>query len=370
MKRILLTTYQNTDSVYRDVAQGNLDVGYNGPADWAPRAKKNPALRLVSAPRGGYWEIAFNSCPADRVAGLQRTGEGRQDQGRAGPGDPQGARLRHRPREVHPADLQGPGLDGLRPASRRASSCTTRISRRIRSTPTASTRRRRRRSSRRAAGTARRRRAPRTASRPSSSSRRSPTARRIQQMAQRAAADARKIGIVIDTGVPLRGRAQQPHLRERQDEGHVRRRTTTPSSGTGTSAGSRRRRSSRCCARSTRRATRSTTRRPTTPPCCAPRWPRRSRARSPRCARPPRSSSGDLPYLPLVHLNAIDVIRKDTWHGWVGVTGRRWRAALPDLDAVPRPAAGPRPRRRAQAAGRRGGRRRATPAGSRRPARC
>jgi hypothetical protein len=24
----------------------------------------------------------------------------------------------------------------------------------------------------------------------------------------------------------------------------------------------------------------------------------------------------DLPYLPLVHLNAIDVIRKDTWHGW------------------------------------------------------
>ncbi len=26
---------------------------------------------------------------------------------------------------------------------------------------------------------------------------------------------------------------------------------------------------------------------------------------------------GDLPYLPLVHLNAIDVIRKDTWHGWV-----------------------------------------------------
>ncbi|MDX6570452.1 MAG: peptide/nickel transport system substrate-binding protein, partial [Gaiellales bacterium] len=25
----------------------------------------------------------------------------------------------------------------------------------------------------------------------------------------------------------------------------------------------------------------------------------------------------DLPYLPLVHLNAIDVIRKDTWHGWV-----------------------------------------------------
>jgi peptide/nickel transport system substrate-binding protein len=26
---------------------------------------------------------------------------------------------------------------------------------------------------------------------------------------------------------------------------------------------------------------------------------------------------GDLPYLPLVHLNAIDVVRKDTWHGWV-----------------------------------------------------
>jgi peptide/nickel transport system substrate-binding protein len=63
VKRILMTTYQNTDSVYRDVAQGNLDVAFNGPVDWAPRAKRAKNLRLVSAPRGGYWEIAFNSCP-------------------------------------------------------------------------------------------------------------------------------------------------------------------------------------------------------------------------------------------------------------------------------------------------------------------
>ena len=64
VKRILITTYQNTDSVYRDVAQGNLDVAFNGPVNWAPRARKNTGLRLYSAPRGGYWEIAFNSCPA------------------------------------------------------------------------------------------------------------------------------------------------------------------------------------------------------------------------------------------------------------------------------------------------------------------
>jgi peptide/nickel transport system substrate-binding protein len=64
VKRILITTYQNPDGVYRDVAQGNLDVAFNGPVTWAPRARKNPGLTLISAPRGGYWEIAFNSCPA------------------------------------------------------------------------------------------------------------------------------------------------------------------------------------------------------------------------------------------------------------------------------------------------------------------
>ena len=41
VKRILYTTYQNTDSVYRDVAQGNLDVAFQGPPEWAPRAKAN-----------------------------------------------------------------------------------------------------------------------------------------------------------------------------------------------------------------------------------------------------------------------------------------------------------------------------------------
>ncbi len=63
VKRILYTTYQNTDSVYRDVAQGNLDVAFQGPPDWAQRAKANPKLELMAAPRGAYWEIAFNSCP-------------------------------------------------------------------------------------------------------------------------------------------------------------------------------------------------------------------------------------------------------------------------------------------------------------------
>ena len=63
IKRILITDYQNNDAIYRDVAQGNLDVAFNGPAEWATRVKSNPKLQLYSAPRGGYWEIAFNSCP-------------------------------------------------------------------------------------------------------------------------------------------------------------------------------------------------------------------------------------------------------------------------------------------------------------------
>src|SRR4051794_24043427 len=65
VKRILITYYANPDSIYRDVSQGNLDYGYGGQPSWARRANadKNPNVQLVSAPRGGYWEIAFNSCP-------------------------------------------------------------------------------------------------------------------------------------------------------------------------------------------------------------------------------------------------------------------------------------------------------------------
>ena len=65
VKRILITYYANPDSVYRDVNQGNLDYGYGGQASWAARAKRdsNPKVHLIAAPRGGYWEVAFNSCP-------------------------------------------------------------------------------------------------------------------------------------------------------------------------------------------------------------------------------------------------------------------------------------------------------------------
>jgi peptide/nickel transport system substrate-binding protein len=64
-KRILITYYANPDSIYRDVNQGNLDYGYGGQPSWARRAKtdNNKNVQLVSSPRGGYWEIAFNSCP-------------------------------------------------------------------------------------------------------------------------------------------------------------------------------------------------------------------------------------------------------------------------------------------------------------------
>ncbi len=63
VKRILITYYANPDSIYRDVSQGNLDYGYSGPPTWARRAKTAKNIQLISAPRGGYWEIAFNSCP-------------------------------------------------------------------------------------------------------------------------------------------------------------------------------------------------------------------------------------------------------------------------------------------------------------------
>ena len=65
VKRILITYYANPDSVYRDVNQGNLDYGYGGQPSWARRAKtdNNKNVQLISSPRGGYWEIAFNSCP-------------------------------------------------------------------------------------------------------------------------------------------------------------------------------------------------------------------------------------------------------------------------------------------------------------------
>ena len=65
VKRILITYYANPDSVYRDVNQGHLDYGYGGQPSWARRAKtdNNKNVQLVSSPRGGYWEIAFNSCP-------------------------------------------------------------------------------------------------------------------------------------------------------------------------------------------------------------------------------------------------------------------------------------------------------------------
>ena len=65
VKRILITYYANPDSIYRDVTQGHLDYGYGGQTSWAARAKRdaNKDVHLVSSPRGGYWEIAFNSCP-------------------------------------------------------------------------------------------------------------------------------------------------------------------------------------------------------------------------------------------------------------------------------------------------------------------
>ena len=39
-------------------------------------------------------------------------------------------------------------------------------------------------------------------------------------------------------------------------------------------------------------------------------------ARSPSVRNAEAVALRDLPYLPLVHLNAIEVRRKDTWHGW------------------------------------------------------
>ena len=51
---------------------------------------------------------------------------------------------------------------------------------------------------------------------------------------------------------------------------------------------------------------------------------------------------GDLPYLPLVHLNAVELNRTDTWHGWLPApapTGRPlWEVAQQILALKPGPA--------------------------------
>ena len=141
------------------------------------------------------------------------------------------------PRAARPDRLRRPGLDGLRPISPRFKRYyrTPRTAARLRLRPGEGEGR----SSRRAAGTARRRRARRTASRPSSSSTRSPTARSSRQMARRVGGRRGEGRHRHRPRVHLGRRAQQPHLRERQDEGHCTRRTTTPSCGTGTSAARR-----------------------------------------------------------------------------------------------------------------------------------
>ena len=72
------------------------------------REGQNPKLELMSAPRGGYWEIAFNSCPPTGSPICSGPAKGVKVDGRAGPRDPQGARLRHQPRVVHPR----PSTDG------------------------------------------------------------------------------------------------------------------------------------------------------------------------------------------------------------------------------------------------------------------
>ena len=62
VQRVLITYYANPDSIYRDVAQGNLDYGYSGTPQWAPRAKKDPNLRLI--PRRAAATTRSPSTPA------------------------------------------------------------------------------------------------------------------------------------------------------------------------------------------------------------------------------------------------------------------------------------------------------------------
>ena len=51
---------------------------------------------------------------------------------------------------------------------------------------------------------------------------------------------------------------------------------------------------------------------------------------------------GDLPYLPLVHLNAVELNRTDTWHGWIADARAERPAALRGRPADPRAQGGPR----------------------------
>ena len=102
VKRILITYYANPDSIYRDVTQGHLDYGYGGLADLgaARQDRQQPERPPDLLPARRLLGDRVQLLPEDRLADLQRPGQGRQDRRRAGSVDPQGDGLRDRPREV------------------------------------------------------------------------------------------------------------------------------------------------------------------------------------------------------------------------------------------------------------------------------
>ena len=52
---------------------------------------------------------------------------------------------------------------------------------------------------------------------------------------------------------------------------------------------------------------------------------------------------GDLPYLPLVHLNAVELNRTDTWHGWLPAPGAGRRPLFEVAQQILALKAGPAP---------------------------
>ena len=319
VKRILITYYANPDSVYRDVNQGHLDYGYGGQPSWARRAKtdNNKNVQLVSSPRGGYWEIAFNSCPKTGSPICSGPGKDVKTAVVQDPAIRKAVAYAIDREKFIPTVYDGQGTTAyglISPRFKRYYVDRKNTPARLRLRP------------RQGEGGAEGRRlglladarARRTASRPSSSSTRSARARRSSRMAQRVKADVgegrdRHRPQLHDSDDALNNRIYAsgktkdlyaPNYDAFLWDWDVERHDADADHG----GAALEQRLERLLLR--QQGLRQGADRRT--------YGDQRRGQTVAAVRKAEAVElGDLPYLPLVHLNAVELHRTDTWHGWL-----------------------------------------------------
>ena len=261
VKRILITYYANPDSIYRDVDQGNLDYGYGGPPAWARRAKtdNNANVHLVRAARRLLGD-RVQLLPADGLADLQRPGQGRQDEVVQDPAIRKALAYAIDREKLIPTVYDGQGVTAYGLISPRFKRYYASERTRRSATPTTRPRRSELKDGRLellADAVHQERREGRVRARHA-------LQHTVPGDGPGASRPTREGRHRHRPQLHVRRRAQQPHLRERQDEGSVRAQLRRLPVGLGRRAARRPRRSWRCCSRTTPRATRSTTARRST----------------------------------------------------------------------------------------------------------